>query len=146
MTNKKILIINGPNLNLLGKREQIIYGSVTLKSLEKNLRIYSKEKKANLSFYQSNSEGDIINFIQNNIKKFSAIIINAGAYSHTSIAICDCLRIFEGLIYEVHISNIYNREKYRRYSYLSDVSSVVICGLGIIGYEIAVDLALINTK
>ena len=146
MTNKKILIINGPNLNLLGKREQLIYGPVTLKSLEKNLRTYSKEKKVNLSFYQSNSEGDIINFIQNNIKKFSAIIINAGAYSHTSIAICDCLRIFEGLIYEVHISNIYNREKYRRYSYLSDVSSVVICGLGIIGYEIAVDLALINTK
>ena len=146
MTNKKILIINGPNLNLLGKREQLIYGPVTLKSLEKNLRTYSKEKKVNLSFYQSNSEGDIINFIQNNIKKFSAIIINAGAYSHTSIAICDCLRIFEGLIYEVHISNIYNREKYRRYSYLSDVSSVVICGLGIIGYEIALDLALINTK
>ena len=146
MTNKKILIINGPNLNLLGKREQLIYGPVTLKSLEKNLRTYSKEKKVNLSFYQSNSEGDIINFIQNNIKKFSAIIINAGAYTHTSIAICDCLRIFEGLIYEVHISNIYNREKYRRYSYLSDVSSVVICGLGIIGYEIALDLALINTK
>ena len=146
MTNKKILIINGPNLNLLGKREQLIYGPVTLKSLEKNLRTYSKEKKVNLSFYQSNSEGDIINFIQNNIKKFSAIIINAGAYSHTSIAICDCLRIFEGLIYEVHISNIYNREKYRRYSYLSDISSVVICGLGIIGYEIALDLALINTK
>ena len=146
MTNKKILIINGPNLNLLGKREQLIYGPVTLKSLEKNLRTYSKEKKVNLSFYQSNSEGDIINFIQNNIKKFSAIIINAGAYSHTSIAICDCLRIFEGLIYEVHISNIYNREKYRRYSYLSDVSSAVICGLGIIGYEIALDLALINTK
>ena len=146
MTNKKILIINGPNLNLLGKREQLIYGPVTLKSLEKNLRTYSKEKKVNLSFYQSNSEGDIINFIQNNIKKFYAIIINAGAYSHTSIAICDCLRIFEGLIYEVHISNIYNREKYRRYSYLSDVSSVVICGLGIIGYEIALDLALINTK
>ena len=146
MTNKKILIKNGPNLNLLGKREQLIYGPVTLKSLEKNLRTYSKEKKVNLSFYQSNSEGDIINFIQNNIKKFSVIIINGGAYSHTSIAICDCLRIFEGLIYEVHISNIYNREKYRRYSYLSDVSSVVICGLGIIGYEIALDLALINTK
>ena len=146
MTNKKILIINGPNLNLLGKREQLIYGPVTLKSLEKNLRTYSKEKKVNLSFYQSNSEGDIINFIQNNIKKFSAIIINAGAYSHTSIAICDCLRIFEGLIYEVHISNIYNREKYRRYSYLSDVSSVVICGLGFLGYEIAIDLALVNNK
>ena len=144
MTNKKILIINGPNLNLLGKREQLIYGPVTLKSLEKNLRTYSKEKKVNLSFYQSNSEGDIINFIQNNIKKFSAIIINAGAYSHTSIAICDCLRIFEGLIYEVHISNIYSREIYRRKSYISEVSNGVICGLGVLGYEIAIDAIAFN--
>ena len=87
-------------------------------------------------------EGEIINTIQKNLSKQDSIIINAGGYSHTSIAISDCLRLFQGLIYEVHISNIYSREKYRRYSYLSDISSVVICGLGFLGYEIAVDLAL----
>ncbi|MBF96749.1 MAG: 3-dehydroquinate dehydratase [Alphaproteobacteria bacterium MarineAlpha9_Bin4] len=146
MTNKKILIINGPNLNLLGKRESKIYGLNSLKDLERNMKAYSKKKKAKVSFFQSNSEGEIIDFIQKNIEKYSAIIINAGAYSHTSLAICDCLRIFQGLIYEVHISNIYNREKYRRYSYLSDISSVVICGLGFLGYEVAIDLALVNHK
>ena len=85
-------------------------------------------------------------FIQKNLETHDSIIINAGGYSHTSISISDCLRSFQGLIYEVHISNIYSREKYRRYSYLSEVSSVVICGLGFLGYEIAVDLALATHK
>ena len=146
MTNKKILIINGPNLNLLGKREVSIYGTETLKGLEKKLNSYVKNKKAELAFYQSNSEGEIINFIQKNISIQDVIIINAGAFSHTSLAISDCLSSFQGLIYEVHISNIYSREKYRRYSYLSDISSIVICGLGFLGYEVAVDLALVNHK
>ena len=144
MTNKKILIINGPNLNLLGKREVSVYGTETLKSLETNLNSYIKNKNAKLTFYQSNIEGEIINFIQKNLEKQDFIIINAGGYSHTSIAIRDCLRLFQGLIYEVHISNIYSRENFRRYSYLSDISSVVICGLGFLGYEIALDLALTN--
>ncbi|RPH03968.1 MAG: type II 3-dehydroquinate dehydratase [Alphaproteobacteria bacterium TMED93] len=146
MTNKKILIINGPNLNLLGKREVSVYGTETLKSLETNLNSYIKNKNAKLTFYQSNIEGEIINFIQKNLEKQDFIIINAGGYSHTSIAIRDCLRLFQGLIYEVHISNIYSRENFRRYSYLSDISSVVICGLGFLGYEIALDLALTNHK
>ena len=146
MTNKKILIINGPNLNLLGKREVSVYGTETLKSLEKKLNSYIKNKNAKLTFYQSNIEGEIINVIQKNLEKQDFIIINAGGYSHTSIAIRDCLRLFQGLIYEVHISNIYSREKFRRYSYLSDISSVVICGLGFLGYEIALDLALTNHK
>ena len=146
MTNKKILIINGPNLNLLGKREVSVYGTETLKSLEKKLNSYIKNKNAKLTFYQSNIEGEIINFIQKNLEKQDFIIINAGGYSHTSIAIRDCLRLFQGLIYEVHISNIYSRENFRRYSYLSDISSVVICGLGFLGYEIALDLALTNHK
>ncbi len=146
MTNKKILIINGPNLNLLGKREASIYGTNTLKDLEKKLNSYVKNKNAKLTFYQSNLEGEIINTIQKNLSKQDSIIINAGGYSHTSIAISDCLRLFQGLIYEVHISNIYRREKFRRFSYLSDISSVVICGLGFLGYEIAVDLALTNHK
>ena len=142
MTNKKILIINGPNLNLLGKREETIYGNKTLKDLEKKLNSYVKNKNVKLVFFQSNSEGEIITFIQKNLENFDSIIINAGGYSHTSVAISDCLRSYQGLIYEVHISNIYSREKYRRYSYLSEVSSVVICGLGFLGYEISVDLAL----
>ena len=146
MTNKKILIINGPNLNLLGKREISVYGTETLKSLEKNLNSYIKNKNAKLTFYQSNIEGEIINVIQKNLEKQDFIIINAGGYSHTSIAISDCLRLFQGLIYEVHISNIYSREQFRRYSYLSDISSIVICGLGFLGYEIAIDLALVNHK
>ena len=146
MTNKKILIINGPNLNLLGKREESIYGKKTLKDLEKDLNSYIKNKNAKLVFFQSNSEAEIITFIQKNLENFDSIIINAGGYSHTSVALCDCLRLFQGLLYEVHISNIYSREKYRRYSYLSEVSSVVICGLGFLGYEIAVDLALKTHK
>ena len=146
MTNKKILIINGPNLNLLGKRELKVYGTSSLVNLENKLKDYSKKKNVKLDFYQSNSEADIINIIQKNLEKYSVIIINAGAYTHTSIAISDCLRVFQGLIYEVHISNIYSREKFRRYSYLSDISSVVICGLGFLGYEIAIDLALVNNK
>ena len=146
MTNKKILIINGPNLNLLGIRESHIYGKDNLETLEIRLQKYTKEKKISLVFFQSNSEGEIIDIIHKNLYKCEAIIINAGAYSHTSIAIKDSLMAFQGLIYEVHISNIYNREKFRRYSYLSDISSVVICGLGFLGYEIAIDLASDNLE
>jgi len=146
MTNKKILIINGPNLNLLGKRETLIYGTDNLETLEKRLNTYINKKEIRLIFFQSNSEGSIIDTLQRNLTNCYAIIINAGGLSHTSIAIRDCLQAFQGLIYEVHISNIYNREKFRRYSYLSDVSTVVICGLGFLGYEIAIDLALANHK
>ena len=144
MTNKKILIINGPNLNLLGIRESHIYGKDNLLTLKDKLKKYTKKKKVNLVFFQSNSEGEIIDKIHESLNKCTAIIINAGGYSHTSIAIRDSLKAFQGLIYEVHISNIYSREKFRRYSYLSDISSVVICGLGFLGYEIAIDLALDN--
>ena len=144
MTNKKILIINGPNLNLLGIRESHIYGKDNLLTLKDKLKKYTKKKKINLVFFQSNSEGEIIDKIHESLNKCAAIIINAGGYSHTSIAIRDSLKAFQGLIYEVHISNIYSREKFRRYSYLSDISSVVICGLGFLGYEIAIDLALDN--
>ena len=146
MTNKNILIVNGPNLKLLGKREIKLYGSNTLISLEKRLKTYVKKKNIKLTFFQSNSEGEMITYIQKNLEKNFAIIINAGAYTHTSIALRDCLQVFQGLVYEIHISNIYNREKFRRYSYLSDISSVVICGLGLLGYEIAIDIALVNYK
>ena len=139
MSNKKILIINGPNINLLGKREKDIYGELTFNSLEKKLEKYSKKKNLDVTFFQSNYEGKIIDIIQAARNKKDAIIINAAGYTHTSIAILDSLRAFTGLIYEVHISNIYNRESYRRKSYISLISDGVICGLGLLGYEIALD-------
>ena len=139
MTNKKVLIIHGPNLNLLGNREKNIYGSLTLQQLINGLQKYAKEYKFDLDCFQSNHEGAIIDFIQKRLLSSFGIIINAGAFTHTSLALRDCLQVFQGLIYEVHISNIYAREIYRRQSYISDVSSGVICGLGALGYEIALD-------
>ena len=139
---KKILIISGPNLNLLGEREKKIYGSLTLKDLNKRLTKYVLKKKASISFFQSNNESDIINKIHKARKTEDAIIINAAAFTHSSIAILDALKTFEGLIYEVHISNIYKREPYRRKSYISEVSKGVICGLGDLGYELAIDAIL----
>ena len=139
MSKKKILIVNGPNINLLGQREKKVYGELTYKALKTALIKYGRKKNLDITLFQSNYEGEIINIIQaaRNIK--DAIIINAAAYTHTSIAILDSLRAFTGLIYEVHISNIYNREYYRRKSYISLISNGVICGLGVLGYEIAID-------
>ena len=139
MSNKKILIINGPNINLLGKREKAIYGELTYKAFETKLKKYGSKKNLALTLFQSNYEGEIIDIIQAARNKNDAIIINAAGYTHTSIAILDSLRAFTGLIYEVHISNIYNREIYRRKSYISLRSNGVICGLGLLGYEIAID-------
>ena len=140
MSKKKILIVNGPNINLLGQREKNVYGELTYKRLKTTLIKYGKNKNLDITFFQSNSEGEIIDIIQAARSKKDAIIINAGGYTHTSIAILDSLRAFTGLIYEVHISNIYNREYYRRKSYISFTSNGVICGLGILGYEIAIDV------
>ena len=139
MSNKKILIVNGPNINLLGQREKNVYGQLTYKGLKTKLIKYGRKKNIDITFFQSNYEGEIIEIIQAARSKIDSIIINAGAYTHTSIAILDSLRAFTGLIYEVHISNIYNREYYRRKSYISLISNGVICGLGILGYEIAID-------
>ena len=139
MSNKKILIVNGPNINLLGQREKNVYGELTYKVLKTTLIKYGRQKNLDITLFQSNYEGEIIDIIQAARNKKDAIIINAGGYTHTSIAILDSLRAFTGLIYEVHISNIYNREYYRRKSYISLISNGVICGLGILGYEIAID-------
>ena len=139
MSKKKILIVNGPNINLLGQREKNVYGEITYKALKTILVKYGRKKNLDITLFQSNYEGEIIDIIQAARNKKDAIIINAGGYTHTSIAILDSLRAFTGLIYEVHISNIYNREYYRRKSYISLISNAVICGLGILGYEIAID-------
>ena len=136
---KKILLINGPNLNMLGKREPEMYGYLTLESLMEQTRLYAKSKSYLLNFKQSNNEGDIVSWIQKSNKEFDAIIINAGALTHTSISLRDALEIFKGPIIEVHLTNIYARETFRRFSYISHVAKGTICGAGGIGYEIAVD-------
>ena len=146
MSKKKILIVNGPNINLLGQREKNVYGELTYKVLKTTLMKYGRKKNLDITLFQSNYEGEIIDIIQAARNKKDAIIINAGGYTHTSIAILDSLKAFTGLIYEVHISNIYNREYYRRKSYISLISNGVICGLGILGYEIAIDAVSLNNN
>ena len=136
--NNKIIIINGPNLNLLGEREQSQYGSVTFEKLKENCIKKSEELGLVLEFAQSNIEGEIVDLIQNSRKKFDGIIINAAAFTHTSVAIRDALDIFKKPIIEVHISNIYKREEFRKKSLISDVVSGGIFGLGDNGYILAI--------
>ncbi|PDH18286.1 MAG: type II 3-dehydroquinate dehydratase [Pelagibacterales bacterium MED-G44] len=136
--NNKIIIINGPNLNLLGEREQSQYGSITYEDLKQNCVSKSKELGLNLEFAQSNVEGEIVNLIQNSIKKFDGIIINAAAFTHTSIAIRDALSVFKKPVIEIHISNIYKREEFRHKSLISDIVTGGIFGLGSNGYILAI--------
>ena len=135
----KILIINGPNLNLLGEREQSQYGKKDYKSLEEICLNRAKELKINLEIKQSNVEGEIVNIIQEARNLYDGIIINAGGYSHTSVAIRDSLNIFKKPIIELHISNIYKREDFRHKSLISDVATGGIFGLGTNGYILAIN-------
>ena len=135
----KIIIINGPNLNLLGEREQTRYGSKNYKYLEEICQSRAKELNIEIEIQQSNIEGDIVNIIQDARKTHNGIIINAAGYSHTSVAIRDALNIFKKPIIEVHISNIYKREDFRHKSLISGVVTGVICGLGINGYILAIN-------
>ena len=136
--NNKIIIINGPNLNLLGEREQSQYGTATLKEIEKACLKKSKELGLEVEFTQSNVEGELVNIIQDSRKKFNGIIINAAAFTHTSVAIRDALDIFKKPIIELHISNIYKREEFRQKSLISDIVTGGIFGLGIDGYILAI--------
>ena len=136
--NNKIIIINGPNLNLLGEREQSQYGSITLKNLEENCIKKSKELHLELKFTQSNIEGELVNIIQDARKNFDGIIINAAAFTHTSVAIRDALDVFKKPIIELHISNIYKREEFRKKSLISDIVTGGIFGLGANGYILAI--------
>ena len=130
----KIIILNGPNLNLLGEREKDQYGSITLKDIEDNCTKFANENKIKLSFFQSNEEGELVNQIQNSRKDQEGLIINAGGYTHTSVAKHDALKILKIPIIELHISNIYNREDFRHKSLISRVAKGVICGFGAEGY------------
>ena len=136
--NNKIIIINGPNLNLLGEREQSQYGSVTFDSLKKKCIEKANQLKIDLEFFQSNIEGDIVGKIQEARKNFDGMIINAAGYTHTSVAIRDALDIFKKPIIELHISNIYKREQFRHKSLISEVVNGGIFGLGTEGYILAI--------
>ena len=136
--NNKIIIINGPNINLLGEREQSQYGSITFEKLKENCHQKSKDLDLDLEFSQSNIEGEIVNIIQEAKKNFDGIIINAAGFTHTSVAIRDALDIFKKPIIEIHISNIYKREEFRKKSLISDIATGGIFGLGSDGYILAI--------
>ena len=136
--NNKIIIINGPNINLLGEREQSQYGLTTFKELKEICLNKSKELGLFIEFTQSNIEGELVNLIQDSLKKFDGIIINAAAFTHTSVAIRDALSVFKKPIIELHISNIYKREEFRQKSLISDIVTGGIFGLGVNGYILAI--------
>ncbi len=136
---KKIIILNGPNLNLLGEREKSQYGSATLDDIEKNCKEFAKNNDLMLTFIQSNIEGELVDKIQASRKDQDGLIINAGGYTHTSVAIHDALKILKIPIIELHISNIYNREEFRHKSLISNVANGVICGFGENGYIMALE-------
>lgn len=139
----KIMILNGPNLNFLGIREPHIYGSTTLKEIETSCLEMAKYLGISISFHQSNLEGELVNLIQSAHGTADAIIMNPAAYSFTSVALVDALKIFEGPKFEVHISNIHARDELHRHSITSSASTAVICGLGPYGY-IAAMLAAVH--
>ena len=136
--SSNILFLNGPNLNLLGQREQSQYGSITYEELKKKCEEKCKELDLKVEFIQSNVEGDIVSIIQSANEKFDGIIINAAAFTHTSVAIRDALEIFKKKKIEIHISNIYKREEFRQKSLISDVVNGGIFGLGSEGYILAI--------
>ena len=137
--SNNIIIINGPNLNLLGEREQSQYGSITFDELKKNCSNKARELGVNIDFTQSNIEGEIVTSIQDARNKYDGIIINAAGFTHTSVSIRDALSIFKKPIVELHISNIYKREEFRHKSLLSDIATGVICGMGANGYILAIN-------
>ena len=134
-----IIVINGPNLNLLGEREQSQYGSITYEELKNKCLKYSKDIGVNIEFTQSNIEGEIVTIIQKAKEKYDGLIINAGGFTHTSVAIRDALVVLKKPSIELHISNIYKREEFRHKSMISDIVTGIFCGLGANGYILAIN-------
>ncbi|HBQ21403.1 MAG: type II 3-dehydroquinate dehydratase [Deltaproteobacteria bacterium GWA2_38_16] len=141
---KKILVIHGPNLNLLGKREPNLYGTTTLKSINDRIQKAAKQKCYKTLFYQSNIEGRIVSKIQQSFKKVSGILINPAAYTHTSVAIRDALLTAHLPTVEVHLTNIHQREPFRKHSLISDIVNGQVIGFGVKSYELGLS-ALIQT-
>ena len=142
MLNKSILVISGPNLNLLGGREEKYYGKNSLDSIHEKIKKIGNLNEFVIECRQSNSESKIIEWIQNAKNNFQAIIINAGGYTHTSVSIRDALKFFNGLIIEIHMSNIHSREDFRHKSMISSISSGIIIGFGAQSYYLAVNAAI----
>ena len=136
---KKIIIINGPNLNLLGEREKSQYGSETLSTIKKKCLDLGKKLKLQIKFVQSNIEGELVTQIQKSRRKYDGLIINAGGYTHTSVSILDALLTLKIPIIELHISNIYSREVFRQKSLISRAASGIICGFGTKGYIMSIN-------
>jgi 3-dehydroquinate dehydratase II len=134
---KRVLVLNGPNLNMLGTREPATYGTQTLADIEKMVEAEGKALGLTVTARQSNHEGELVTWIQEALGNFEAIVINPAAYSHTSVAIHDALRAIGLPVIEVHLSNIHAREPFRHHSYVSPVATGVICGLGSAGYRLA---------
>src|SRR5499427_5871216 len=139
---KRVMILNGPNLNLLGVREPHIYGTTTLAQIRETCEREAAKLGLTVSFHQSNHEGELVDLIQSAREQADALIINPAAYSFTSIAMLDAFKIFEGPIFEVHVSNIHARDELHRHSKLSSAVKAVICGLGPYGYIVAMQAAL----
>jgi 3-dehydroquinate dehydratase-2 len=137
----KVLVINGPNLNMLGKREPATYGSQSLQQIISQLSSYASSIGLSLTHVQSNAEHELIETIHNAFEKIDFIVINPGAFTHTSIALRDALLSVSIPFIEVHLSNVHAREAFRQHSYLSDIAQGVICGLGAQGYEFAITAA-----
>ena len=137
--SQKILLINGPNLNLLGTREKEKYGNITLEDIEKKSKAHCNKIDIQVEFKQSNVEGEIVNFIQDAKKNYDGIIINAGGYTHTSVAILDALLAVKKPAIELHITNIYKREDFRHKSLISNAVDGIICGMGSDGYIMSLD-------
>ena len=136
---KKIIIVNGPNLNLLGKREQAVYGNYSLEDIKQQAQLKCKELNLECFFCQSNNEGDLINFIQSARTDYDGLIINPAAFTHTSVALLDALRSLDKPKIEIHLSNIYTREDYRKKSITSEGVSGLICGFGSLSYILAIE-------
>lgn len=140
-----ILIVNGPNLNLLGQREPEIYGHTTLADIENSLKSYAEKLGTSVIFFQSNSEGELIDFIQNNAASCSALILNGAGFTHTSVALRDCIAALSIPVVEVHLSNIHAREEFRHTSLTAPVAKGIISGLGPTGYLLALEY-LVSTE
>ncbi|MFC1673093.1 type II 3-dehydroquinate dehydratase [Pseudomonadota bacterium] len=137
----KVLVLNGPNLNLLGTREPDVYGAETLADIEASMRARAATLDMEIDFRQTNQEGELVDWVQQARDGFAAVIVNAGAYTHTSVALLDALRAIDMPIIEVHLSNIHQREEFRHHSYVSKAAQGMICGFGGFGYEMAIEAA-----
>lgn len=141
---KTIAVVNGPNLNLLGQREPELYGQKSLDGINEDLKAFFLGK-TNLQFFQSNHEGEIIDYLQS-LDDVLGVVINPGAFTHTSVAIRDALLARKLLVVEVHVSNIFKREEFRKISYVSDIALGVISGLGALGYRFAIEAILTHAS